>query len=67
MAEVTLSINGRDYGISCDDGQEQRVQDLGMYVDSRLRDIAKAGAASNESHLLVLTSIMLADEIFDLA
>ncbi len=66
MAEVSLSINGRDYGISCDDGQEQRVIDLGMHVDARLRDISSAGAASNESHLLVLTAIMLADEVFDL-
>ena len=66
MAEITLTINGRNFGIACDDGQEQRVMELGHYVDSRLKDIARAGAASNESHLLVLTALMLADEIFDL-
>lgn len=66
MAEVTLTINGRNYGITCDDGQEQRVIDLGHYVDARYKDIMRAGAAHNETHLLVLTAIMLADEVFDL-
>ena len=66
MAEVKITINGRTFGISCEDGQEQRVIDLGHYVDTRLKEIAKAGAASNESHLLVLTTLMLSDEIFDL-
>lgn len=66
MAEVNISINGRKFGIACDDGQEQRVTDLANFVDSRLKEIAKAGAGANESHLLVLTSIVLADELFDL-
>lgn len=66
MAEVTLTINGRNYGIACDDGQEGRVRDLGNYIDQRMREIAKAGAANNEVHLMILTSLMLADEVFDL-
>ncbi|MDB2682673.1 cell division protein ZapA [Alphaproteobacteria bacterium] len=66
MAEVTLSINGRNYGIACDDGQEQRVLDLGSYVDQRMREMSKAGAATNDSQLLVLTTILLADEIFEM-
>ncbi|MBL4804349.1 MAG: cell division protein ZapA [Alphaproteobacteria bacterium] len=66
MAEVNITINGRNFGIFCEDGQEQRVTDLSQYVDSRLKDISRAGAATNESHLLVLTSLLLADEIYDL-
>lgn len=66
MAEISITINGRNYGIACDDGQEKRVTDLARYVDMRLREIARAGAATNESHLLVLTSIILADEIADM-
>lgn len=66
MAEVNVLINGRSYGIACDDGQEQRVLDLSRYVDARLKEIAKAGAATTESHLLVLTALVLSDEIFDL-
>lgn len=66
MAEVSVTIHGKVYGIACDDGQERRVQELAKYVDMRLREIAGAGAASNESHLLVLTALVLADEIFDM-
>ncbi|MGQ0527554.1 MAG: cell division protein ZapA [Alphaproteobacteria bacterium] len=66
MAEVNLTINGRSYGISCDDGQERRVQQLGHYIDGRLKEVSRSGAASNELHLLVLTSLMIADEVVEL-
>lgn len=66
MAELTLTINGKNFNITCDDGQEQRVIDLAHFIDGRLQDVSRAGAAHNESHLLVLTSLMLADEIFEL-
>lgn len=66
MAEVSLNIHGKDYGIACDDGQENRVIEVGQYVDNRARDIATAGAASNENHLLVLTALVLADEVKEL-
>jgi cell division protein ZapA len=66
MGEVNISIHGKPYGIACDDGQEQRVLHMGKYVDQRLRDIAVAGAATNESHLLVLTALVMADEIHEL-
>ena len=66
MAEITLKINNRGYGLFCDEGQEERLTELASYVDSRLKDIAAAGAASNEAHLLVLTSLVMADEVFDM-
>ena len=66
MAEITLKINHRGYSMCCDEGQEERLTELAAYVDSRLRDIAAAGAATNESHLLVLTSLVLADEVHDM-
>lgn len=66
MGHINLVINGRNFGMECDDGQEQRVMDLGRYVDNKVRTISSAGAASNENHLLVLSALMLADEIFEL-
>ncbi len=66
MAEVTVNIKGRNYGIACDDGQEERIQELGKYINERLNAIAAAGAAATESHLLVLTSLVLADEVHEL-
>ena len=66
MAEVTLTINGKNYGISCDEGQEQRVIDLSHYVDSKVKEMIAAGAAASENHALVLAALIIADESFDL-
>ena len=60
MAELNLNIHGHTYGVACDDGQEERVYEVGEYVNQRATDIATAGAASN------LTSLVLADEIKEL-
>jgi len=65
MAEVNISINGRVHEISCDNGQEGRVVDLASYIDQRLQQIARSGAAYNDAHLLVLTALVLADELFE--
>jgi cell division protein ZapA len=65
MAEVTISLNGRAYEIACDAGQEGRVVDLAAYIDQRLSQIARSGAAYNDAHLMVLTSLVLADELFE--
>jgi len=66
MAQVTLTINGKNYGIACDEGQEQRVVDLAHYVDSKVKEMYQAGAATNETHALVLAALVIADESFDL-
>jgi len=65
MAEVTINIKGRSYDIACDDGQEDRVLDLAGYIDNKVHDIARSGAAYNEAHLMVLTSLVLADELLE--
>jgi len=65
MAEVTIVIKGRQYDIACDDGQEDRVLRLASYIDSKIKMIARSGSAYNEPHLMVLTSLVLADELFE--
>lgn len=66
MSEVNVIIDGRQYAIQCDLGQEQRVLELGKYVDSRLRELKGNGGTSQNSQLMVLTTLVLADEIYDL-
>lgn len=65
MAEVNITLNGRIYEISCDPGQEGRIVDLAAYIDQRLQKIARSGGAYNDAHLLVLTSLVLADELYE--
>lgn len=65
MAEVNLQIDGRVYPVECDDGQENRVIELGAYVDRRMKEVAPA-ANGNKAQAMVLTSLLLADEVYDL-
>ena len=62
MPNVIVTLQGRVYTIACDDGQERRVQQLSMYVDQKLREISRSGAAVSEQYQFVLGSLMLADE-----
>lgn len=64
MPEVSVSIAGRDYMVSCADGEEERLQSLGAIVDGKLRGGIDAGALS-ETRALLYASIFLADELKD--
>lgn len=65
MSKVSINVNNKSFTIACDDGQESRVQQLGKYVDERFRELNQAGAAPNESYTLVLTSLVIADDMFE--
>ncbi|WP_404426251.1 cell division protein ZapA [Thalassospira australica] len=66
MAQVSVRINGRSYDIACDDGQEDRLMSLAQYVDERVREIAGSVGQIGEQRLLVMTSLLIADELGDL-
>ncbi|OFX11961.1 MAG: hypothetical protein A2516_02730 [Alphaproteobacteria bacterium RIFOXYD12_FULL_60_8] len=65
MAQVTLNIQGRSYTIVCDDGQEAHLTRLGRYLDSRAKELTAAIGQVNESLLLVMVSLLVADELSD--
>ena len=52
MALVTVTLNGRKYEISCDDGQEAHLEKLAAYVDSRVAELQ--GAVGNVGDLPTL-------------
>ncbi|HYD97792.1 MAG TPA: cell division protein ZapA [Alphaproteobacteria bacterium] len=67
MAVVEVNINGRYYPVVCADGQQDRVREMARHVDDTLRSIAGGmGSTVNDTHLLVLTSLLMADTITDL-
>lgn len=67
MAQVALDINGRRYEVACDDGQEDRLRRVGHFVDQRVRALARAVGPVSETRLLLMASLMLADEMLDVA
>ncbi|MDD9875887.1 MAG: cell division protein ZapA [Magnetovibrio sp.] len=65
MAQVTVSINGRTYQIACDDGQEAHLTRLGNYIDNRVQELVAAVGQIGDARLLVIVSLLIADELSD--
>ena len=63
MAQVTVTINGRKYEITCDDGQEAHLTRLSEYVDRRVDELVAAVGQVGDARLLVMTSLLVADEL----
>jgi cell division protein ZapA len=65
MADVRLSIAGREYIVTCKDGEEPRLQALGAMVDEKAREAGGPSGGLNESRLLLFSALLLADKLHD--
>jgi cell division protein ZapA len=65
MAQVSVTINGRAYPVACDEGEEQRIQDLARAIDGIVNNFARQVGQAGEARLLVLAALVLADELAD--
>ena len=65
MANVNIKFNGKDYLLSCDDGQEESLKKLTSFLDNKYSELKKLGNIG-ENKLLLITAIKLIDEHFDL-
>jgi len=63
MAQISITINGRDYEIACDDGQEPHLTELGRYVDSKVSELSGPLGQVGDGRLLVMASLLIADEM----
>ncbi|MBN2752929.1 MAG: cell division protein ZapA [Rhodospirillaceae bacterium] len=63
MAQVTLTIAGHQYHISCDDGQEAQIGRLGRYLDQRGSELTAAIGPIQENLLLAMVGLLIADEL----
>ncbi len=66
MAQLTIKINGYAYTVGCDDGQEAHLMRMASEVESRIDSIKALGGQSGEGRLLVLASLLMADELHDM-
>lgn len=65
MPQVEVEVNGRIYVVACQPGEQERITQLGRYIDRRFRDLAEAGGAGADLQMMFLTCLVLADELFD--
>ena len=65
MGEIAVTIGGRRYPVACDDGQEEHVAKLAAYIDRRAGELAESVGKVGEARLLVMISLIVADELAD--
>ena len=65
MATVDITINNRIFKVTCDAGQEERLQTLAYWADERLQMIAGEVGQIGDTRLMLLTLLMVCDELFD--
>ncbi len=65
MARVSVVVNGRHYDLGCDDGQEDHLRRLAMHVDDRIGEVVAAVGQVGEARLLLMASLLLADEVVE--
>lgn len=63
MGQVAVNISGKQYQISCDDGQEAHVARLGRYLDARAEELVNSNANISETLLMVMIALLVADEL----
>ncbi|MEP3116280.1 cell division protein ZapA [Nisaea sp.] len=66
MAQVEITINSKNYRIACEDGQESRIASLAAMVDSHVADLVGQIGQIGDTRLLVMASLLIADELVDL-
>ena len=66
MANVNVKFNNKDYLLSCDDGQEESLKKLTNFLDKKYAELRDRLGNIGENKLLLITTIQLIDEYFDL-
>ena len=65
MANVNIRFNGKEFLMSCDDGQEEHLEELSEHLNKKFANLKSELGNIGESKLLLITSIKIMDEYFE--
>tara|TARA_Y100000590_G_scaffold367736_1_gene427967 strand:+ start:135 stop:581 length:447 start_codon:yes stop_codon:yes gene_type:complete len=65
MANVNIRFNGKEFLLSCDDGQEEHLQELAENLNKKFDNLKNELGNIGENKLLLITSIKIMDEYFE--
>jgi len=65
MANVNIKFNGKDFLLSCDDGQEEHLEELLTHINQKFSDLKNELGNIGENKLLLITSVQILDEYFE--
>ena len=65
MANVNIKFNGKEFLLSCDDGQEDHLEELSIQFNIKFNELKNNLGNIGENKLLLITSIKVMDEYFE--
>ena len=65
MANVNIKFNGKDFLLSCDDGQEEHLEELSLHLNKKFNELKNNLGNIGENKLLLIASIKIMDEYFE--
>ena len=65
MANVNIKFNGKEFLLSCDDGQEEHLEELSNLLSKKFEELKSSLGNIGENKLLLITSIKIIDEYFE--
>ena len=65
MANVNIKFNGKEFLLSCEDGQEEHLEELALYLNEKFNNLKNSLGNIGESKLLLITSISVLDEYYE--
>ena len=62
MANVKIKFNGKDFLLSCDDGQEEHLEELLIHLSQKFNELKSDLGNLGENKLLLITAVKVMDE-----
>ena len=65
MANVNVKFNNKEFLLSCEDGQEEHLEELSIHLNEKFNNLKSSLGNIGENKLLLITSIATMDEYFE--
>ena len=65
MANVSIKFNGKEFILSCDDGQEEQLEELLIQINQKFNDLKNDLGNLGENKLLLITAVKVMDEYYE--
>ena len=65
MANVSIKFNGKDFILSCEDGQEEHLEELLIQINQKFNNLKNDLGNLGENKLLLITAVKVMDEYYE--
>ena len=65
MANVNIKFNGKEFLLSCEDGQEEHLEELLIHINRKFNELKNDLGNIGENKLLLITSVKVMDEYYE--